>query len=375
MDNPIRIIYKYTSFKQAVEENNTLSNYINPHANMEQSFLHELARIVTTQPSIREKKLFQYWYSRFSNNKLIRFIIARNIPINIDGLIQSKNWTIEPLLEKHKDQLEITHWTTMTTSQNSTILRFIKKNIEFLRKYGMRIFWPPLSTNESPDAIQILKENPDLINWIFLSGNPSAIDILEENLDKINWDELCKNRNAIRLIEQNVDLINFKNLSSNPNAIHILLQNLDKIDFEKLAENPNAMEIMSIHQEFFDLHFNSFLKHPGAIPFIEMRMDRLGMEEVQLLAQNPNGLSLIHQLLDIGRITQSGLIHLARGPLLRNEAVFELDYKKMAKARSRIIYEDLIMETLKPERVKLWLDYFCDGDDNKACEFDWFSVN
>jgi len=43
---------------------------------------------------------------------------------------------------------------------------------------------------------------------------------------------LSRNLNAIHLLEQNIDNIEWYVLTSNPNAIHLLEQNKDKIDWE-----------------------------------------------------------------------------------------------------------------------------------------------
>jgi hypothetical protein len=47
----------------------------------------------------------------------------------------------------------------------------------------------------------------------------------------INWDKLCRNPNpnAIYILEQHLDKINWANLSENIYAIHLLEKNLDKI--------------------------------------------------------------------------------------------------------------------------------------------------
>jgi len=79
-----------------------------------------------------------------------------------------------------------------------------------------------------------------------LSQNPNAIHLLEQNTDKINWDYLSENSNAIHLLEQNVDKINWNNLLRNPNAIHLLEQNIDKINWIywlRLSSNQNIFEI------------------------------------------------------------------------------------------------------------------------------------
>jgi hypothetical protein len=38
----------------------------------------------------------------------------------------------------------------------------------------------------NPNAINLLKENPEKIDWFILSSNPNAIKLLKENPEKIN---------------------------------------------------------------------------------------------------------------------------------------------------------------------------------------------
>jgi hypothetical protein len=86
-----------------------------------------------------------------------------------------------------------------------------------------------LSYNYNPEAIDLFKQNPDKINWYYLSNNPGAIDLLEQKLDEINWYKLSENPTA--LLEQNSDKIDWEELSRNPAAIHLLEKNKDKIDW------------------------------------------------------------------------------------------------------------------------------------------------
>ena len=46
-----------------------------------------------------------------------------------------------------------------------------------------KLDWQTLCLN--PNAIELLKANPDKINWDYLSENPSAIELLRNNKDKI----------------------------------------------------------------------------------------------------------------------------------------------------------------------------------------------
>ena len=73
--------------------------------------------------------------------------------------------------------------------------------------------------------------------------NPNAIHLIEQNPNSINWDSLSENPNAIPLLEQYPDKINWDILSVIPNAIHLLEQNPEKIDWDILSYNPAIFEI------------------------------------------------------------------------------------------------------------------------------------
>jgi len=69
--------------------------------------------------------------------------------------------------------------------------------------------------SENINALCILEEYPEKINWFRLSSNPNAIHILEKNLDKVDWRNLSRNHRAIELLEQNQDKIDWDKLVYN----------------------------------------------------------------------------------------------------------------------------------------------------------------
>ena len=73
--------------------------------------------------------------------------------------------------------------------------------------------------------------DPDIKYMLTL--NPNAIPILEQHLDNVNWSSLSSNPNAIHLLAQNLDNVNWYNLSFNPNA-HLLLS---KLDYQEMKLN------------------------------------------------------------------------------------------------------------------------------------------
>ena len=78
-------------------------------------------------------------------------------------------------------------------NENPQIIEFIKKRIEYEK--GL--------SKEEYKKIDIY----DVLDWSYISANPNAIDILKDNVDKINWFELSSNTNprAIELLREQID--------------------------------------------------------------------------------------------------------------------------------------------------------------------------
>ena len=91
------------------------------------------------------------------------------------------------------------------------LLKEIMGTIEGLGNIDVRFYYY-LSRNEHPTIIDFLKENPDKINWEYLSMNPNAIDLLKENQDKIAWDRLSLEPNIFEidyeLMKRNKEQVN-----------------------------------------------------------------------------------------------------------------------------------------------------------------------
>ncbi len=218
-----------------------------------------------------------------------------------------------------------------------------------------KIFWPDFCMHENQEAIDFIMKNPHQIEWEPFSSNPLAIEILRDpsNQEKICWDVLCLNPAAMdmiekRFIENPVDNgLNFSKLSRNPSAIEFLTKHQEKISFDDLCANPNGIPL--IEQMMERHHFTGYTKY--------------------LLAGNPNGLQLFEKLWKEG-IISNGDIKDCRDSLYNNESLFELDYVKMSKIRTKNIYYELIEKALSPSRVDKWLKYYIDNG-GKIEEFDW----
>ena len=160
------------------------------------------------------------------------------------------------LWEENEDlqMVDILDWSYL--SANPSAIELLKSNIDM-------IDWVSLSTNTNPLAIDLLRERVkkeskmskkhykvwrNKIDWDVLSGNPIAIDLLRENLHKINWEYLSGNPSAIKFLEEYPNTIDWSMLSENPNAIEMLKANPKNIDWYMLCKNPNAIELLKANR-------------------------------------------------------------------------------------------------------------------------------
>jgi hypothetical protein len=87
---------------------------------------------------------------------------------------------------------------------------------------------------------------------------------------------LSTNPNALSLLEQNQDKIDWRKLSRNPNAISLLKENQDKIWWEYLSYNPNIMEIIcDLDYDTMKQTMQLFAEELTAYVFHPLRMNKL----------------------------------------------------------------------------------------------------
>jgi hypothetical protein len=95
--------------------------------------------------------------------------------------------------------------------------------------------------------MELLLENKELIDWLYLSSNSNkkAIESLKENQDKIDWFNLSLTSNAIELLKENQEKIIWDQFSKNPNIF--------TYDYKKIKEN---MKNSGIVEELMAFIFN-----------------------------------------------------------------------------------------------------------------------
>lgn len=236
----------------------------------------------------------------------------------------SSNTNAIKLLKENRSRI---HWGYLSENENALELIESKLNqeeqsIEDDFRYHLSSHF--LSTNRN--AINLLKANPDIISWAFLSENENAIDIitkkiryenntmtidnyikLEERLenyeieliDKICWNKLSGNPNAIELIKEKIKMkermvlhIAINNITTfeqlkrkadyyisrwedkNPNIIvdfakkQLLLYMDERLDWSALSSNKNAIDILFENQDKID--WNALSANPSIFVDIPM---------------------------------------------------------------------------------------------------------
>ena len=214
-----------------------------------------------------------------------------------------KDWVLELDDEDYGVYLDDIDWESLSSNPNA---------IDLLQKYSYKINWSWLSGNTNPRAIEMLKTHSHLIDWRVLSANPAAIDMLKSKIekeskmnerqleklkDKIDWDMLSQNPNpeAIKILKANPDNINLDFLSANPAAIDILKANTDDISWYELSANTNPEAIELLKTKFYKINWELLSANPAGIDLLK---DYPGNIKWNYLSQNPNAIKMLKKKID-----------------------------------------------------------------------------
>ena len=181
-------------------------------------------------------------------------------------------------------------------------------------KYG-------LSKHPHNDAVEMLKNNPQLVDLdgLIKNPNPKIAPLLEQYIDQFepyHWGKMCSSNHKVILefLEKHTDKIdnytyyedvNWLQLSGNKHeiAIHILQNNPHKINFGALSGNPSGFEIMKQHMDLINWDCFANNTHPDAIRLIEQNLDRVSTDIYWMrdpvyiytgtLSQNPSAFHIL----------------------------------------------------------------------------------
>ena len=164
---------------------------------------------------------------------------------------------------------------------------------------------------------------------------------------------LSQNENAIELLMNNLEKIEWSYLSLNPNAIELLRNNKNKIDNILIRENPNYYEIF-----------------PEELEEDENIIRRLN-ERYQLLFNINNNKKEIYfesDICDDIELMEKNQHKINWDLLAKNPAIFSYDYEEIKK-NFKNLGEDIIHNSLHPKRMLRLMEEY--GEDTiYDCYFD-----
>jgi hypothetical protein len=218
-----------------------------------------------------------------------------------DGLSCCKFDTVDTYLEDSNILGEYNEYKFSILSSNPRAISILKRNIglidwnmfslntseealDLLEQFPERINFGFLSENTNPRAIAILRENIDKIAWGKLSANPcdEAVDLIMENKDRIDYYLLSKNNNprAVELLKENPEKISWYNLCRNSckEAVKLLADNPDKIFWEILcmcASQKEQVDIMRDHLHLVNWHMVSMNSSKLVFNFLEENKEKM----------------------------------------------------------------------------------------------------
>ena len=204
-------------------------------------------------------------------------------------------------LEKFVDPDKI-NWCFLLSNKSPYVMDIVRTNLHKIDKSCL------LSLSSNENAIEILKQYPEYIDWDGLSSNSNAIDLLEQCPERINWDYLSLNPNAIHLLEKNLKKVCWRNLSSNHNAIDILKRYPDNIEWYNFLRNPNIIEYDYTNSCYKLLDFINPNKiiwsqlchnpNPNVISILEANLDKVNSSRENCwcsISENPNAIKLLEK--------------------------------------------------------------------------------
>ena len=234
-----------------------------------------------------------------------------------------------PSRSKRAIELYSKYWKQTHDNDGSDILSANPDALEYLRMRRAGVDWDLASKN--PRAVSRLMDEPDNINYYYLSSNPSpeAMLLIEEKIKEerknrcvstsrrvrkdpryVDWDRLSENPAAVYLLKAYPEMINWYCICKNPAAIELIREELRKPRGEGkikkwnlIAGNPAAMDLIleTLKSDPYLINWDYIFSNPSAIDLIRlMYRNRPELINWTCLYENPAAMDLIEEHLKNG---------------------------------------------------------------------------
>jgi hypothetical protein len=209
----------------------------------------------------------------------------------------------------------------LSSNPNPIAMEILKEELKVNPKVDIN--WDSLSTNKTPEAIELLKANRDKINWDLLSGNtnPKAIKLLIEeyknnhNSNKLEWTALCGNPKAIEILVEeyknypNSDKLVWSALcgNTNPKVFKLLEEEVKviprHIDLNALAANETdeAIKFLENNVLFENIEYSKYFEfweklslNSKAIKILKANKDKIAWHNISHTS-SPEGIAFLRE--------------------------------------------------------------------------------
>jgi hypothetical protein len=249
---------------------------------------------------IYNTELFKYInWKQLSSNKsfdLIIDIILYRTNIDIHSKIEildkldwaqlSENYGAINFLKKYERKI---NWNYFSENSHDDAINMLFEN-------KRRINYSMFSRNNNDRAIMYFKLHKEKIDWnhFIFNTNPQAIIMIKHNIENINIKNLSMNWNAIDIIKEYPDLINWENLSYECRDIEFMKKNRDKLQLHMLHSNEYAYELLTPENIVMDWIFDN----PKAYDLIKKHVKEyeLTEQDMEYLCTNKNALDILFPL-------------------------------------------------------------------------------
>jgi len=223
---------------------------------------------------------------------LLRYWINKNAVDNYgwEGLSANPNAIkiLEERIEYEKTLTKIEYdslkskidWCKLFT--NPGILLYLLNDFKFVKDtYLYSVLIDPNKYNK----LLILQFKDEYLKG--LSSNPNAIKILAENSDIIDYSRLSANPNAIKILNKNPDYINYDNLFLNPNGSKLLRSEYKPTEQLKIKKICRSNDIEAI-KKLKNPDWDELYSNPVAIDLIHKKVNKETLSIPQKIFENPN---------------------------------------------------------------------------------------
>jgi hypothetical protein len=198
------------------------------------------------------------WVTICKNKDVVPFLEKHLDKIKIDHLSHNPNPQAIQLMMKHVywvNELHTLNWYNL--SRQPDAIPLLERNLD-------RVRWD--QSHASPKMLPFLRKHPEHIEWYILSCFPHSMKFVEESVKKnlgilphLNWRHLSSRPEAISILEQHPEYIEWGTLAKNEAAIHLIEEHIATMTEEgkKTIENREFLMTLALNPAIYTYNYEA----------------------------------------------------------------------------------------------------------------------